>query len=134
MLIQKYSRDVKPVWADSFRPWLRTIGAENRIVRGLNDNYRGRVELALVHESHETTAVNVGRVDELQLEDLIACGQPTPELAELLGGEDRRARVLERERGQVHARLRMVMLIVHERVLRLIRRVQVPFLRGHCRR
>lgn len=72
--IQKYPKDGLPVWTYSFRPWLRTIGAEDRIIRRLNDNYRGCVELALVHESHETTAVNVGRVDELQLEDLIACG------------------------------------------------------------
>lgn len=81
--VAEKSHTLETVVRDAVRPGLRTVGAEYWIGRCLYDDERGRVVFDFVHECHQTTAVYVGRVDELKFEYLIAARQPAPQLGDL---------------------------------------------------
>ena len=62
--------------------------------------------------------MNVGRVDELQVEYLIARGKPSPNGDDLLGGENCRTRILHTERRQVG--LLVVSVVMKMRMMRMM--------------
>lgn len=82
---------------DAVRPWLWAEGTEYWVVHCLDDYDGGLVVLDLVEEGHETRAVYVGWVDDLELQDLVAGWEPSPDGGDLLGAQDLGACVLHRK-------------------------------------